>query len=75
MVIVAIEWRGEIVEQRGRARRVAVGGLVLSCRSDELKAVESEVRGKGKRARTQPAAQAAVAAPSSGASRRSTCTA
>ncbi|MGV3519472.1 Smr/MutS family protein [Luteitalea sp.] len=46
VLVVALKRRGAIVERRGRAYRVAVGGLTITCRDDELQRVVVAARGR-----------------------------
>ncbi len=46
VLVVALKRRGAIVERRGRAYRVAVGGLTITCRDDELQRVVVPARGR-----------------------------
>jgi DNA mismatch repair protein MutS2 len=41
VLVVALKRRGQVLERRGRAYRVAVGGISITCREDEMQRVES----------------------------------
>lgn len=41
VLVVSLNRRGEIVEPRGQAYRVLVGGLTITCRRDDLRAIAS----------------------------------
>ena len=49
VLVVALKRRGHVVERRGRAYRVSVGGLSITCREDEMQRVESPVKTPKKR--------------------------
>lgn len=44
VLVVALNRRGEIVEPRGQAWRVVVGGLTVTCRPGDLRAITSASR-------------------------------
>lgn len=52
VLVVALNRRGEIVEPRGQAWRVLVGGLTITCRRDELRAIAPVSRKPRARAST-----------------------
>lgn len=54
VLVVALKRRGAIVERRGRAYRVAVGGLTITCRDDELQRVVVPARGRTPQAVVPP---------------------
>lgn len=59
VLVVALKRRGHVVERRGRAYRVAVGGLSITCREDEMQRVESPVKKRKNQPGTAPRRAAA----------------
>ncbi|BCS32062.1 hypothetical protein TBR22_A12670 [Luteitalea sp. TBR-22] len=54
VLVVSLNRRGAIVEARGQAWRVLVGGLTITCRSDDLRAIAPA--SKARRGRVSSAA-------------------
>jgi DNA mismatch repair protein MutS2 len=61
VLVVTLNRRGEIVEPRGQAWRVLVGGLTVTCRRDDLRAIASP--SKGRRARPSSGQAEATRSP------------
>lgn len=56
VLVATLKRRGEVVERRGRSYRVAVGGLTLTCRQEDLRPVEPSRSEKRKASGTRGAA-------------------
>lgn len=62
VIVVALNRRGEVVEQRGEVLRVAVGALTLSCRAAQLRPAGSSAP-SASRARKHRDTRTAAPAP------------
>ena len=74
VLVVTLKRRGEVVERRGRSYRVAVGGLTLTCRQEDLRPVESSRTATRKASRRRDTAGGTPRADVGGVSREAPST-
>jgi DNA mismatch repair protein MutS2 len=53
VLVVTLKRHGEVVERRGRHYRVAIGGLTLTCRQDDLRPIETSRADTRKKSHTR----------------------